>query len=172
MNTYILKSAVLVIMAMGLLATPAIAGTGNSCPQQGKHHSGSYGKHCSKSGKHAIPGSSPAHLRMILKRADTLGLSDKQRKQVGDLLVQAQTEAAKAHAQMEVTVAEFKAKMHAGKAGEKDMRTYAKRVGELRTAKLLAHLLACNEAKSILSENQREQMKAMSHAGSNWHGKK
>jgi len=170
MKTGTLKSAVLVIMAMGLMAAPAMAsgGKGKSCPQQGGH----YGKHYGKSGKHAIPGSSPAHLRMILKRAGKLGLSDKQRSKIGDLLVQAQTDAAKAHAQMEVTVANFKSKMHAGKAGEKDMKAYAKRLGELKTAKLLAHLLACNEAKSLLTDEQREKMKAMRRGGKNWRGKK
>lgn len=170
MKTYKLKLAVLAIMAMGLMAAPAMAssGKGKSCSSQGSH----YGKHYGKSGKHAIPGSSPAHLRMILKGADKLGLTDKQRSKIGDLLVQAQTDAAKAHAQMEVAVAEFKSKMHAGKAGEKDMKAYAKRLGELKTAKLLAHLLACNEAKALLSDEQREKMKAMRHGGKNWRGKK
>jgi hypothetical protein len=170
MKTFILKSAVLAIMAMGLMASPAIASgdKGKSCPLQDSHH----GKHYSKSGNHAIPGDSPAHLRMMLKRADKLGLSDKQRGQVGDLLIQAQTDAAKAHAQMEVTVAAFKSKLHAGKVGEKDMRAYAKRVGELRTARLLAHLLACHKAKSLLNDDQRETMKVMRHGGKNWRGKK
>ena len=174
MKTQIIKSAVLVIMAMGLMASPVMAsgGKGKSCPLQNDHHGSHYGKHYSKSGKHAIPGSSPAHLRMILKRADKLGLSDKQRGQVGDLLVQAQTDAAKAHAQMEVTVVGFKSRLRAGKVTEKDMRAYARRVGELRTAKLLAHLLACNEAKSLLSDDQREKMKAMRRGGKNWRGKK
>jgi hypothetical protein len=170
MKIHRIKSALLVIMATGLLASPAIASgaKGKSCPLQGSHH----GKHYGKSGKHAIPGSSPAHLRMILKRADKLGLSDKQRSKVGDLLVQAQTDAAKAHAKMEVTVAEFKSKMRAGKVAEKDMRIYAKRLGELKTAKLLAHLLACNKAKSLLSDDQHEKMKAMRRGGKNWRGKK
>jgi hypothetical protein len=174
MKIDIIKSAVLAIMAIGLMASPAMAsgGKGKACPLQNDHHGSHYGKHNGKSGKHAIPGSSPAHLRMILKRADKLGLSDKQRGQVGDLLVQAQTDAAKAHAQMEVTVANFKATMRSGKVTEKDMKAYAKRLGELRTAKLLAHLLACNEAKSLLSDDQREKMKAMRRGGSNWRGKK
>jgi Spy/CpxP family protein refolding chaperone len=150
----------------------ASGGKGKACPLQNDHHGSHYGKHSGKSGKHAIPGSSPAHLRMILKRADKLGLSDKQRSKVGDLLVQAQTDAAKAHAQMEVTVSEFKAKMRSGKMTEKDMRAYAKRLGELKTAKLLAHLLACNEAKSVLTDEQREKMKAMRRGGKNWRGKK
>ena len=163
-------TAVLAIMAMGLMASPVMASgnTGSSCPLQGKHHGSQHGK----SGKHAIPGDSSAHLRMILKGADTLGLSDKQRSQVGDLLVQAQTDAARAHAQMEVTVAEFKSRLHAGNVTEKDIKAYATRVGELRTARLLAHLLACNKAMLLLSDDQREQMKTMSRGGSNWHGKK
>ncbi len=170
MKTKRIKTAVLAIMAMGLMASPAMASgdRGKSCPLQGSHH----GKHYGKSGKHAIPGDSPAHLRMILKHTDKLGLSDKQRSKVGDLLVQAQTDAARAHAQMEVTVAEFKSKLRAGKVTEKDMKAYAKHVGDLRTAKLLAHLLACNEAKSLLSDDPREKMKAMRRGGSNWRGKK
>jgi len=166
MKTQRIITAVLAIMAMGLIASPVMASgdRGQELPLQGNHHG--------KSGKHAIPGDSPAHLRMILKGADTLGLSDKQRSQVGDLLIQAQTDAARAHAQMEVTVAEFKSKLHSGKASEKDMRTYAKRVGELRTARLLAHLLACNKATLLLNDDQREKMKTMSRGGSNWRGKK
>ena len=41
-----------------------------------------------------------------------------------------------------------------------------------KTAKLLAHLLACNEAKSVLTDEQREKMKAMRRGGSSWRGKK
>lgn len=170
MKTDRIKSTILLIMTMGLLVSPVMASAdkGKSCPLQSGHHS----KHYGKSVKHAIPGDSPTHLRMMLKRADKLGLSDKQRGQVGDLLVQAQTDAARAHAQMEVTVVEFKSKLRAGKVTEKDMKAYAKRLGELRTAKLLAHLLACNEARSLLSDDQREKMKVMHHGGKNWRGKK
>ena len=58
MKTQIIKSAVLAIMAMGLMAAPVMASgdKGKSCPLQDNHHGGHYGKHYSKSGKHAIPG--------------------------------------------------------------------------------------------------------------------
>ncbi len=113
-----------------------------------------HGKH------HAIPGKTPDYIRKIVKAADRLGLSDKQRKQVGELLIQAETGAAAVHARAQIAVADFKSKLHAGDATERDIKDYAKQMGELHSAKLQANLKASVAAAKLLSAEQKQMLYA------------
>jgi len=125
------------------------------CPLGVKQASG---KHHGKYGHHAIPGKTPNYIRKLLKRADRVGLSDKQRKQIGDLLVQAEVDAARAHAEAEITVAAFRSRLHSGKVTDKELNGYAKRMGELRTARLSANLKATVAASRLLSDEQKSKL--------------
>ncbi|KON48006.1 Spy/CpxP family protein refolding chaperone [Mariprofundus ferrooxydans] len=149
----------IIISAMTiLLATTAITSTTLAC-EQAKH--GSYKTHHGKSVHHSIPGKSFAYLRLVVRSAKELGLSEKQQAEVGKLLVKAEAGAAAAHAKAEVVVAEFKSKLYSGKVTEKDVRAYSKKMGELRAESLAARLLPSIQIKSILSAEQREKLKAL-----------
>ncbi len=152
-------------MAGLLLALPAATMACNgkacniSCASDAKHQA--HGKH------HAIPGKSPAYIRKIVKSADKLGLSDKQRKQVGELLVQAESAAAEVHAKAEIAVAEFRGKLHSGEATDRDMRAYARLMGELHSAKLEANLKASMAAAKLLNTEQKQKL--YTHKNGNKH---
>jgi len=148
-----------IIVTAIILAFPAIAiacdGThakSASCPAAGKH--GASHTH------HAVPGKSPDHIRAILKGADRIGLSEKQRQQVGVLLIEAESAVAKAHAEAEVTVAAFRSRLHSGSVSDKEVNSYSKKMGELRAATLAANLKASVAASRLLSDEQRAKLYA------------
>jgi len=178
MDTYRIKSTIAAIILAVSWISPAFA-----CSNQAKtvvycgHHAGA--------SHHAIPGRSLSYLRLIVKSADALGLSSKQRQAIGNLLIQAEIDAAKAHAKSELAVAAFKSKLYAGKATAKDVNVYSEKMGKLRAARLSAHLLASIDATSLLNDKQREKLSAMhrhehgaschftekQHDTHSWHGK-
>lgn len=145
-----------------LLALPAatLACNGKTCDISCASGARQYdhGKSYGHAKHHDIPGKSPAYIRKIVKATDKLGLSDKQRKQIGELLVQAETAAAEVHAKAEIAVAEFKSKLHSGKATDRDMQAYAKLMGELHSAKLEANLKASMAAAKLLTPEQKQKL--------------
>ena len=165
-----LKHLVIATSAALLLSTSAIACGGKSCGSESCDFKGAKSEKCAKgyakgsgykkSAHHKIPGKSPAYIRKILKKADAIGLSEKQRKQVGELLVAAETGAAKAHAEAEIEVAAFRTKLHGGDLKDRDIKAYAKRMGDLRAAKMEANLMASVKASRLLNEDQKAKLYA------------
>jgi len=152
-----MKKMKLMIMAAALLlAAPLTALAGGS--HHGSTAAGAHGSYHGKGGHAAIPGQSPAHLRRILKHADLIGLSDSQRKQIGKLLIEAETEAARAHAEAEIAVAAFRSRLHGGKVSDSEVNAYSKRMGELRAARLRANLKASMAASRLLSDQQKAKL--------------
>ncbi|ATX82354.1 hypothetical protein Ga0123462_1491 [Mariprofundus ferrinatatus] len=159
-----------------LLSGTAMACGGKQCSAEDCSFKGEKAASCSKgdakssgyhkrSGHHNIPGNSPDYVRKILKNGN---LNDKQRKEVGELLVAAETGAAKAHAEAQITVAEFRTTLHSGDLKDRDIKAYAKRMGELRAAKLEANLMASVKASRLLTDEQ----KAGLYSGKSWKGSK
>ena len=141
-----------------LLATTAMASVSLAC-EQGKD--GSYKKQHAKSSHHRIPGKSLAYLRMVVKNANLLGLSEKQQEKVSKLLLKAEADVATIHTKAKAVVSAFRSILHSGKASAKDVRAYSKQMGELRTKSLAARLLPSIQVKSILSAEQREKLKTL-----------
>ena len=153
MNKHMIISAMTI-----LLVATSITSTVFAC-EQGKYDS--YEKHHAQNAHHNIPGSSLAYLQLVVKSASALGLSEKQQEELGKLLVKAETDVAAIHAKAEMVVAEFRNRLHAGKASAKDVRAYSKKMGELQAESLAARLLPGIQIKSILSAEQREKLKAL-----------
>ena len=153
MKKYLFMMIAATVMAYPVHAT-ACDGKGAKSAACPTGHSSGHGKH----GHHAIPGNSLDHIRKILKSADAIGLDNSQRKQVATLLIDAETQVAKAHAEAEVTVAEFRAKMHTGKLSDKEVKAYTKKMGELRAEKLSANLMASVKASRLLSDEQKSKL--------------
>jgi len=160
-----LKHLMIAASAAMLFSTPALACGGKPCASESCDFKGEKAEQCAKgyakgsaykkSGHHNIPGNGPDYIRKILKKADAIGLSDKQRKQVGELLVVAETGAAKAHAEAQIEVAEFRGKLHGGSLKDSDIKAYTKRMGELRAAKYEANLMASVKASRLLNDEQK-----------------
>lgn len=154
-----MKKHLIIAAAALLLTLPGFAtacdgnaGKAGGCPvaSQDSHHGGH--------GHKAIPGISPGHIRLILKEGDRLGLSEKQRQQIGELLVEAESGVAKAHAEAEVTVANFRSRLHSGSVTDKELDAYTKKMGQLRTAALAANLKASVAAMRLLSDEQKKTL--------------
>jgi len=164
MKKYILMAAA----ASMLFSTPVQACDGKACDLKNCDYKGTKASSCpttygkssgyKKSGHYNIPGKKPTYIRKILKKADVIELSDKQRKQIGELLVAAETGAAKAHAKAQITVAEFRSKLHSGNLSDADIKAYTGRMGELRSAKLAANLNASVKAARLLSDEQKSRL--------------
>ena len=160
-----LKHLMIAAAAAMLFSTPTLACGGKPCASKSCDFKGEKAEQCAKgytkgsadkkSGHHNIPGNSPAYIRKILKKADAIGLTDKQRKQVGELLVAAETGAAKAHAEAQIEVTEFRGKLHGGSLNDSDIKAYTKRMGELRAAKYEANLMASVKASRLLNDEQK-----------------
>jgi len=160
-----LKHLMIATSAALLLSTSAIACGGKPCASESCDFKGAKAEKCAKgyakgsgykkSAHHKIPGNSSAYIRKILKKSDAISLTDKQRKQVGELLVAAETGAAKAHAEAQITVADFRSKLHSGSLKDSDIKAYTKRMGELRAAKLAANLMASVKASRLLNDEQK-----------------
>jgi len=165
-----LKHLMIATSAAVLLSTPALACGGKACPSQDCDFQGVKAQDCpigsakssgyKKSGHDNIPGNKPSYIRKILKKGDAIALTDKQRKQIGDLLIAAETAAARTHAEAQITVSDFRSKMHAGELSDADIKAYTKRMGELRTAKFQANLAASVKASRLLSAEQKTKLYA------------
>ncbi|ATX79253.1 LTXXQ motif family protein [Mariprofundus aestuarium] len=165
-----LKHLMVAAAAVMLFSAQALACGGKQCASESCDFKGAKAENCAKgyakgsgykkSAHHKIPGNSPAYIRKILKKADAIGLTDKQRKQVGELLVAAETGAAKAHAEAQIEVAEFRGKLHGGSLNDSDIKAYAKRMGELRAAKYEANLMASVKASRLLNDEQKSKLYA------------
>lgn len=165
-----LKHLMIATSAALLLSTSAIACGGKPCGSESCDFKGAKSEKCAKgyakesgykkSGHYKIPGKSPAYIRKILKKSDAIGLSEKQRKQVGELLVAAETAAAKAHAEAQIEVASFRSKLHSGGLKDADIKAYTKRMGELRAAKMEANLMASVKASRLLNDEQKSRLYA------------
>ena len=149
----VIATAMILLFPAAAFACDGTGGKGAACSSSGKH-AGYHGKQ----GHHAIPGTSLGHMRSMLKGADRIGLSEKQRQQIGDLLIRAESDAAKAHAEAEVTVAAFRSKLHAGSVSDKEVNAYTKKMGELRAERLAAHLKASVAASRLLSDEQKAKL--------------
>lgn len=160
-----LKHLMIATSAVLLLATSAQACGGKPCSSASCNFKGEKSEKCmtdyakgsshNKSAHYKIPGNSPDYIRKIIKKADAIGLSEKQRKQVGELLVAAETAAAKAHAEAQIEVADFRTRLHSGDLKDRDIKAYAKRMGELRAAKMEANLTASVKASRLLNDEQK-----------------
>ncbi|GAV19143.1 hypothetical protein MMIC_P0072 [Mariprofundus micogutta] len=165
-----LKHLMIATSAALLLSTSALACGGKACPASDCDFKGAKAQDCplstakapayKESGHYKIPGKSPRYIRKILSKSDLIGLSDKQRKQIGELLLAAETGAAKAHAEAQITVAEFRSKLHSGNLNDRDIKAYTARMGELRAAKLQANLMASVKASRLLSDEQKSRLYA------------
>jgi len=168
---YLVSAAV----AAAVFATPAMACGGKLCDAKNCDFKTEKSKSCPtigksyKKGHHKIPGKSPAYVRKILKKGDQIGLNDSQKKEVGKLLIAAETGAAKAHAEAQIVVADFRSKLHSkGGVSDSDVKAYTKRMGELRSDKLRANLMASVKASRLLNDEQTSKLYAgKSYKGSN-----
>ncbi|MDQ6965169.1 MAG: Spy/CpxP family protein refolding chaperone [Mariprofundales bacterium] len=152
-----MKKQIIISTIAILMATTSITAAACECSSRsGVHH-----KHPHSYGHHKTPGSSLAYLRLVIKSATALDLSDKQQTKIGKLLLEAETGAAAAHAKAEMTVANFRSKLYAGAVTIKDVKAYSKRMGELRAESLAARLLPSIKVKSILSAEQRNSLKRL-----------
>lgn len=166
MKKYLLMAAAISM----LFSTPVQACGSKACDLKNCDYKGTKAKACpttstkasayKKSGHYHIPGKKPTYIRKILNKADVIGLSDRQRKQIGELLISAETGAAKAHAQAQITVAEFRSKLHSGNLSDADIKAYTNRMGALRSAKLAANLNASVKASRLLSDEQKSRLYA------------
>jgi len=160
-----MKQLIIAAATALLLSSPALACGGKPCASESCDFKGAKSEHCVQgdakgsgyktSVHHNIPGNSPDYIRKILKKADVIALSDKQRKQIGELLVAAETAAAKVHAEAQIEVAEFRGKLHGSKLKDSDIKAYSQRMGELRAAKYEANLMASVKASRLLTDEQR-----------------
>ncbi len=150
------KNSIVIAAMMMVYPLSAVAcdgkGSGSGSCLTGK--SSYHGKH----DHHTIPGRSPGHIRDILKSADRIGLSEKQRKQIGELLVEAESGVAKAHAEAEVTVAEFRSRLHSGSVTDKEVTAYTKKMGQLRATSLSANLKASVSTSRLLTDEQKSKL--------------
>jgi len=160
---YLMSAAVTAAM----IATPAMACGGKPCGAKNCDFKSDKSKPCPTKGKsykkghHKIPGKSASYVRKILKSADRIGLNDSQKKEVGKLLIAAETGAAKAHAEAQITVAGFRSKLHSkGGVSDSDVKAYTKRMGELRSDKLMSNLMASVKASRLLSDEQKSRLYA------------
>lgn len=169
-----LKHLIVATSAALLFSTSVLACGAAPCGTENCDFNGAKPEKCEKgyakkagykrSAYHKIPGNSPSYVRKILKKGD---LNDKQRKQVGALLIAAETDAAKAHAEAQIAVAEFRTKLHSGDLKDRDIKAYAKRLGELRAAKLETNLMASVKASRLLTADQKAGLYA---GGKSWKG--
>lgn len=166
-----MKQLTLAISALLLLSTSAMACGGKACSATNCEYKAAHGQAFAygsvhgtvnkKSAHHNLPGNKPTYIRMILKKGDVIGLTDKQRKQIGELLIAAETGAVKAHAEAEVVVAGFRSRLHSGELKDGDIKAYARRMGDLRAAKYEANLMASVKASRLLDDEQKSKL----HAG-------
>jgi hypothetical protein len=161
----ILATVMMMAFPMSGLAYDGHGPVSKPCPLGVKQASG---KHHGQYGHYAIPGKTSNYIRKILKRADTIGLSDRQRKQIGDLLVQAEVDTARARAEAQIAVAEFRSKLRSGNVSDHDVKAYSKRMGELRSDKLNANLTASVKASRLMSDEQKSRF----YAGKKYQGSK
>ncbi|MFC1536254.1 hypothetical protein ACFL48_00390 [Pseudomonadota bacterium] len=167
---YLVSAAV----AAAMFATPAMACGGKACGSKNCDFKADKSRSCPTKGKsykkghHKIPGKSAAYVRKILKKADRIGLSSSQKKEVGKLLIAAETGAAKAHAEAQITVADFRSRLHGGKLSDSDLKAYTKRMGEHRSDKLMANLMASVKASRLLTDEQKAKL----YSGKGYKGSK
>jgi len=159
---YLISAAV----AAAVFVAPAMACGGKPCSSancdfKSENCPTSKNKSSYKKGHRNIPGKSPAYVRKILKKGDQVGLNDSQKKEVGKLLIAAETGAAKAHAEAQIVVADFRSKLHSkGGVSDSDIKAYIKRMGELRSDKLMSNLMASVRASRLLSDEQKSKLYA------------
>ena len=178
MNKYF-KHLIGAVAALMLMSSPALACGGKSCsPKQCAYKAGqtqkcAYGdKACAmsrtghaKKGHARIPGKTSNYTRKILNKGELIGLSDVQRKQITDLLVGAETGAARAKAQSMALVAEFYGKLRSGGVSDDEIKAYTNRMGEWRTDHLRANLMASVHAAALLSDEQKAKLYARKKSG-------
>ncbi|OIO72180.1 MAG: hypothetical protein CO186_03635 [Zetaproteobacteria bacterium CG_4_9_14_3_um_filter_49_83] len=152
MTKHMIIAAMMVVLPVSAIACETKGVKSPACTLDG------HGSYHGKQGHNAIPGRTPDYLRNILKGADRIGLNGKQRTMIGELLVEAESDAAKAHAEAEVTVAEFKLRLHSGSLSDKEVNAYTKKMGELRAAQLAANLKASVAASRLLSDEQKAKL--------------
>lgn len=130
-------------------------GQGGSCPYQGHMPAGATQTHAKK-----IPGASSDYVRRMLRNGEQLGLSAEQRKQIEEILVTAEKEAAEAAARADTVVADFYGRLRTKKTGAADIDAYARRMGELHAARLKANLTASIKASELLTPEQKKKFYA------------
>lgn len=111
--------------------------------------------------RHAgYPGKNSHYVQKILRRGEAIGLSDKQRRQIEEILVAARKETAESRARAEALAVELYGKLRSGKVGDADVDAYAARMGELHAARLKANLSASLKASALLSAEQKQKLYA------------
>lgn len=108
-----------------------------------------------KKGHPPAPGKTSNYARNILQKGELIGLSDMQRKQINELLANAEAGVAKARVQSLVLVKAFYGKLRDGGVSDNEIKAYTKRMGELRAAHLQANLMASVQTAALLSDEQK-----------------
>lgn len=161
-----LIGAVMVIM---LFSGPALACGGKACSKMSCSSNAGHAQACAAGDKtcamnkkrHAkqqhlpTPGKTSNYARKILNKGELIGLTDVQRKQINDLLANAEAAVAKARVQSLVLIKAFYGKLRDGGVSNNEIIAYAKQMGELRTAHLQANLMASVQTAALLSAEQK-----------------
>jgi len=108
-----------------------------------------------KKGHARVPGKTSNYARNILHKGELIGLSETQRKQINDLLANAEAATAKARVQSSVLIKAFYGKLRDGGVSDNEIKAYAKQMGELRAAHLQANLMASVQTAALLSDEQK-----------------
>jgi hypothetical protein len=168
MNKYC-KQFIGAVTALMLMSSPALACGGMSCsPGQCANKVGQAqgcaagDKTCvmskmgyAKKGHTRIPGKTSNYVHKILSKGELIGLSDVQRKQINDLLANAEAATAKARVQSSVLIKAFYGKLRDGGVSDNEIKTYTERMGKLRAAHLQANLMSSVHVAALLSNEQK-----------------
>jgi hypothetical protein len=118
-----------------------------------------------KKGHIRVPGKTSNYAHNILNKGELIGLSDAQRKQINDLLANAEAATAKARVQSSVLIKAFYGKLRDGGVSDNEIKTYTERMGKLRAAHLQANLMASVHTAALLSNEQKDKLYGRKKSG-------
>ena len=171
MNKYV-RHLMIAAIAIMFLSSPALACGGMACSPKSCANNAGYAQGCAagdktcvmnkmgdaKKGHTRIPGKTSQYVHKILNKGELIGLSDVQRKQINDLLANAEAGVAKARVQSWVLIKAFYGKLRAGGVSDNEIKAYTKRMGELRAAHLQANLMSSVHTAALLSDEQKAKL--------------
>jgi hypothetical protein len=166
---FIGAATVLMLMSSPALACGGKACSPKSCAQNAGHAQGCAAgdkacamnkmRHAGK-GHALVPGKTSNYTRKILSKAEFIGLSETQQKQIEDLLAKAEASTAIARKLSSALVQELYGKLRSGDVSDDEIKAYAQRMGELRAAHLEANLMASVHASTLMSDEQKAKLYA------------
>jgi hypothetical protein len=118
-----------------------------------------------KKGHIRVPGKTSNYVRNILHKGELIGLSETQRKQINDLLANAEAATALARVQASVLIKAFYGKLRDGGVSDNEIKTYTERMGKLRAAHLQANLMASVHTAALLSVEQKDKLYGRKKSG-------